>query len=39
MMKDVSISPDEKLVSFDVFSLFTNVPMDEAVQVGDYKRT
>ena len=33
IMKDVCIDADEMLVSFDVSSLFTNVPIDEAVRV------
>ena len=32
-MRDVTINPDESLVSFDVSSLFTNVPIGEAVEV------
>ena len=32
-MADLRIEVDEVLVSFDVSSLFTNVPVDEAVQV------
>ena len=32
-MKDVRVAEDELLVSFDVSSLFTNVPIGEAVQV------
>ena len=31
MMKDVCLAEDEMLVSFDVVSLFTNVPIEEAV--------
>ena len=31
MMKDVCLAEDEMLVSFDIVSLFTNVPIDEAV--------
>ena len=27
MIKDLSLGPDETLVSFDVSSLFTNVPV------------
>ena len=33
MMGGMSIGEDEMLVSFDVSSLFTNVPVDEAVRV------
>ena len=33
MIKDLNLGPDETLVSFDVSSLFTNVPVDEAVEV------
>ena len=33
VMADLRIKVDEVLVSFDVSSLFTNVPVDEAVQV------
>ena len=33
MMKDVRVEAEEALVSFDVTSLFTNVPIDEAVDV------
>ena len=32
-MRDITISSDESLVSFDVTSLFTNVPTGEAVEV------
>ena len=32
-MSRVKLSPDELLVSFDVSSLFTNVPIDEVVDV------
>ena len=32
-IKDFRLSPDEILVSFDVKSLFTNIPIDEAVRV------
>ena len=32
-MRDVSVGSDESLVSFDVTSLFTNVPIEEAVGV------
>ena len=37
-MADLRIEVDEVLVSFDVSSLFTNVPVDEAVQVRDRLR-
>ena len=33
MMRVVQVEKDELLVSFDVCSLFTNVPVDEAVKV------
>ena len=33
MMKDVHLAEDEVLVSFDVVSLFTNIPIGEALQV------
>ena len=33
VMTGLRVEEDETLVSFDVFSLFTNVPIDEAVQV------
>ena len=33
MMRDEKLGPDEMLVSFDISSLFTNVPIQEAVQV------
>ena len=33
MTRDVCIGNDEMLVSFDVSSLFTNVPVDEAMKV------
>ena len=32
-LQDVRVAEDELLVSFDVSSLFTNVPLNEAVQV------
>ena len=32
-MRDITICSDESLVSFDVTSLFTNVPIREAVEV------
>ena len=33
VMSDLRVEEDEMMVSFDVSSLFTNVPIDEAVQV------
>ena len=33
MMRKVKLSEDESMVSFDVKSLFTNVPVDEALEV------
>ena len=39
MMKDVRVEAEEALVSFDVTSLFTNVPIDEAVDVIHRKLT
>ena len=33
MMRSVHVESDEILVSFDVSSLFTNVPVDEAISV------
>ena len=33
MMQEEHVKEEEVLVSFDVTSLFTNVPMDEAVDV------
>ena len=33
MLKSVSLDKDEELVSFDVVSLYTNVPVLEAIQV------
>ena len=39
MMKDVHVEAEEALVSFDVISLFTNVPIDEAVDVIHRKLT
>ena len=39
MMKDVHVEAEEALVSFDVTSLFTNVPIDEAVDVIHRKLT
>ena len=38
-MKDVCVDAEEALVSFDVTSLFTNVPIDEAVDVIHRKLT
>ena len=32
-LKDVQLEPDEELVSFDVASLYTNVPVREAIDV------
>ena len=32
-MRDITIGEDEWIVNFDVSSLFTNVPIGEAVQV------
>ena len=32
-LQDVWVAEDELLVSFDVSSLFTNVPLNETVQV------
>ena len=32
-MRDITIKSDESLVSFDVTSLFTNVPIGKAVEV------
>ena len=32
-MRDITIDSDESLVSFDVTSLFTNVPIGEAIDV------
>ena len=39
MMKDAHVEAEEALVSFDVMSLFTNVPIDEAVDVIHRKYT
>ena len=33
MMREVKLSEDESMVSFDVKSLFTNVPIGEALEV------
>ena len=38
-MMDVRVEAEEVLVSFDVTSLFTNVPIDEAVDVIHRKLT
>jgi hypothetical protein len=38
-MKDVRVEAEETLVSFDVTSLFTNVPTDDAVDVIHRKLT
>ena len=32
-LKDIKLRPDEELVSFDVSSLYTNVPVKEAIEV------
>ena len=32
-LKNTSLSPDECLISFDVTSLYTNVPVNEAIEV------
>ena len=32
MMKEVKLSEDKSMVSFDVKSLFTNAPVDEALE-------
>ena len=39
MKKNVSVEEEKALVSFDVTSLFTNVPIDEAVDVIHRKLT
>ena len=39
MIKDVCVEAEEALVSFDVTSLFTNVPIDEVVDVIHRKLT
>ena len=39
MMKDVRVEAEEALVSFDVIPLFTNVPIDEVVDVIHRKLT
>ena len=39
MMKDARMEAEEALVSFDVTLLFTNVPIDEAVDVIHRKLT
>ena len=33
MMRQVKLLEDESMVSFDVKSLFTNIPVDEALEV------
>ena len=33
LVKDIKLSEDEIMISFDVKSLFTNVPITEAVEV------
>ncbi|MGR8252493.1 reverse transcriptase domain-containing protein, partial [Escherichia coli] len=33
ILKDLQLQPDELLVSFDVVSLFTNVPLDDCLEV------
>ena len=38
-MMDVRVEAEEALVSFDVTSLFTNVPIDKAVDVIHRKLT
>jgi hypothetical protein len=37
MLKSVNLQTLDPLVSFDVVSLFTNVPVDETLQVIRYK--
>ena len=32
-LKGINLDPDEKLVSFDVVSLYTNIPINEAIEV------
>ena len=32
-MEDISLSDDETLLSFDVKSLFTSIPVNEAIQI------
>ena len=32
-LKDIKLKPDEELISFDVSSLYTNVPVKEAIEV------
>ena len=35
MMREVKLSEDKLMVSFDAKSVFTNVPIDEALEVKD----
>ena len=39
MLKDVTIRPADQLVSFDVTSLFTQVPLDDALMMVSQKLT
>ena len=36
-MEDVSLNEDETLVSFDVKSLFTSIPVEEAIQICEQR--